>query len=126
MKRLVWIAIGAAATVLVIRKSAELSERYLPVGARGAVGTLGRVTSAARTAKSEFLAGLSEREAELRHDLIGDVDVEALRSERARDRADHPHAPRAARAARAGRGWADGPTEDPEDDGDDGLPYSFF
>ena len=123
MKRLVWIAIGAAVTVVVIRKGAELSERYLPAGARDAVGTVGRVTSAARTAKTEFLAGLAEREAELRHDLIGDVDVEALRSESARDRADRAHD---VRTARTGRGWADGPTEDPEDDGDDGLPYSFF
>ncbi|PVU81108.1 hypothetical protein DDP54_17280 [Cellulomonas sp. WB94] len=123
MKRLVWIAIGAAVTVVVIRKGAELSERYLPAGARDAAGTVGRVASAARTVKTEFLAGIAEREVELRHDLIGDVDVEALRSERARDRADRTHAPR---ATRAGRGWADGPTEDPEDDGDDGLPYSFF
>ncbi|MGV8977541.1 MAG: hypothetical protein ACOH17_05805 [Cellulomonas sp.] len=120
MKRLVWVAIGAAATVLVIRKGAALSEQYLPAGARDAAGTLGRVASAARTVKTEFLAGLAEREAELRHDLIGDVDVDALRSERARGRADRTHAPR------AGRGWADGPTEDPEDDGDGGLPYSFF
>ncbi|NMM17670.1 MAG: hypothetical protein HHJ14_11250 [Cellulomonas sp.] len=123
MKRLFWIAIGAAVTVVVIRKGAALSERYLPAGARDAAGTLGRVTTAARTVKTEFLAGLAEREAELRHDLIGDVDVEALRSERARDRAD---ALRAGRATRAGRGWADGATEDPEDDGDDGVPYSFF
>lgn len=123
MKRLFWIAIGAAVTVVVIRKGAALTERYVPAGARDAAGTLGRVATAARTAKSEFLAGLAEREDELRHDLIGDVDVEALRSERARDRAGHAHAPR---AARTGRGWADGPTEDPEDDGDDDLPYSFF
>jgi hypothetical protein len=123
MKRLVWIAIGAAATVVVIRKGASLSERYLPAGARDAAGTLGRVATAARTAKTEFLTGLAEREDELRHDLIGDVDVEALRSERVRDRAGRAHEPR---ARRAGRGWADGPTEDPEDDGDDGLPYSFF
>jgi hypothetical protein len=123
MKRLFWIAIGAAVTVVVIRKGAALTERYLPAGARDAAGTLGRVASAARTVKTEFLAGLAEREDELRHDLIGDVDVEALRSERARGRAGRAHAPR---ATRAGRGWADGPTEDPEDDGDDGLPYSFF
>jgi len=123
MRRLVWIAIGAAVTVVVIRKGAELSERYLPAGARDAAGTVGRVAGAARTLKTEFLAGISEREAELRHDLIGDVDVEALRAERVRGRADRTSAPR---ATRAGRGWADGPTEDPEDDGDDGLPYSFF
>ena len=129
MKRLFWIAIGAAITVVVIRKGAALSEHYVPAGARDAAGTLGRVATAARTVKTEFLAGLAEREAELRHDLIGDVDVEALRSERARSRADRvdaPRAGRAGRATRAGRGWADGPTEDPEDDGDDGLPYSFF
>jgi len=123
MKRLFWIAIGAAVTVVVIRKGAALTERYVPAGARDAAGTLGRVATAARTAKSEFLAALAEREDELRHDLIGDVDVEALRSERARDRAGRTHAPR---ATRTGRRWADGPTEDPQDDGDDGLPYSFF
>jgi len=126
MKRLFWIAIGAAVTVVVIRKGAALTERYVPAGARDAAGTLGRVATAARTAKSEFLAALAEREDELRHDLIGDVDVEALRSERARDRAGRAGRTHAPRAPRTGRRWADGPTEDPEDDGDDGLPYSFF
>jgi hypothetical protein len=103
MKRLVWISIGAATTVMVIRKGAALSERYLPAGTRDALGTVGRVASAVRTLKSQFLAGMSEREEELRHDLIGDVDIDALRSERKR---------------------ADRPTHDPADDDD--LPYSFF
>jgi hypothetical protein len=123
MKRLVWIAVGAAAAVVVIRKGAALSERYVPAGTRDALGTVGRVASAARTVRSEFLTGIAEREEELRHDLIGDVDVEALRVERERARAGGASGPRARRAS---RGWADGPTEDPEDDGDDGLPYSFF
>jgi hypothetical protein len=123
MKRLVWIAVGAAAAVVVIRKGSALSERYLPAGTHDALGTVGRVASAARTVKSEFLTGIAEREQELRHDLIGDVDVEALRGERERARAAGASGPRARRATRA---WADSPTEDPEDDGDDGLPYSFF
>ena len=113
MKRLVWIAVGAVAAVVVIRKGAALSERYLPAGARDAVGTVGRVASAAHTARTEFVAGIAEREEELRRDLIGDVDVEALRSGRNRSRSRDR-----SRAARA--------TEDPEDDGDGGLPYSFY
>ena len=123
MKRLVWIAVGAATAVVVIRKGVALSERYLPAGTRDLVGTMGRVVAAARTARTEFMAGIADREEELRRDLIGDVDIEALRSGHKQSRAAHARDPRSRRAS---RGWADRPTEDPEDDGDDGLPYSFF
>ncbi len=145
MKRLFWVAVGVAGAVVVIRRAGDLSERYLPAGATGALGTVGRVAQALGTARSEFAAGLAEREAQLRHDLIGDVDVDAIRTERDErrraDRAEHterpghghrrggrpdPAAARAeARARRAARGWEHEPTEDsPDDEGE--LPYSFY
>ena len=120
MKRLVWVAAGAVTAVIVIRKGAALSERYLPAGTRDVVGTVGRVAAAARTGRTEFMAGIADREEELRRDLIGDVDVEALRSSRQRSRTER------SRELRSRQAWAARPTEDPEDDGDDGLPYSFF
>ncbi|WP_448060686.1 hypothetical protein [Cellulomonas hominis] len=151
MKRLFWVAVGVAGAVVVIRRAGDLSERYLPAGATGALGTVGRVALALGTARSEFAAGLAEREAQLRHDLIGDVDIDALRTERDErrradragepgdtadpDRTGHGHrrggrpdtaAARAeARARRAARGWEHEPTEDsPDDEGE--LPYSFY
>ena len=123
MRRLFWIGVGVGLTVVVVRYGRRLYAQYVPADAAAAIDTAAKVRRTARGVLGEFTAGLAEREAELRHDLIGDVDVEALRSERARDRADRAHD---VRTARTGRGWADGPTEDPEDDGDDGLPYSFF
>ena len=124
MKRLVWIAIGAAVTVVVIRKGAELSERYLPAGARDAVGTVGRVTSAARTAKTEFLAGLAEREAELRTALLGDdADLDEIRSKgRAAWAELRGSRGPAAQSRRVPPAWASDQLEDPDDD--DG--YAFF
>jgi hypothetical protein len=84
---------------------------------------------------------MAEREAQLRHDLVGDVNVDALRAERRAARAAaaeedaagavppawhrDPEAREAARAARARRGWADEPTDDPADEDGD-LPYSFY
>lgn len=134
MKRLLWVAVGAGLAVVVARRSRAVAEHYLPPGAADALGVAGRVTVAARTAVSEFRLGLAEREEQLRHDLIGDVDIEALRADRDRARAESafpddagaPTRPTGAdrRARRASRGWADQPTEDP-DDGDGDLPYSF-
>ena len=63
-----------------------------------------------REARSEFIDAYHEREALLRHDLVGDTDIEALRVERR------------SRTAPPGRPAHHDATED--DDGD--LPYSFF
>lgn len=123
MRRLVWVAVGAAVTLVAVRRARGVVESYLPAGASDAIGVATRVSGAARTARSEFLAGLAEREEQLRHDLVGDVDIDELRAERARRAAGRDHddlsgstpAHRRTRVA----------TEDP-DDADGDLPYSFY
>lgn len=171
MSRLLWVAVGAAAAVAGAKRLGLLDD-VLGSPATGTSGTSGSTprgtaataAQAARTAfragaatagavrslsdaRREFLAGMAEREEQLRHDLVGDVDVDALRAERdaRRDtgRASARAARRdpfgsvppawhgdaedreAARAARARRGWADEPTDDPADEDGD-LPYSFY
>lgn len=168
MSRLLWVAVGAAAAVAGAKRLGLLdgvTGAPAPHGAHAggsAPGATTAATTAARAVRTAFRAGattagavrsfsdarrafrdgMAEREEQLRHDLVGDVDVDALRAERAARRAerdglhdDHsgstppawqhdPEAREAARAARSRRGWADEPTDDPDDqDGD--LPYSF-
>lgn len=160
MKRLFWVAVGAAVAVAGAKRLGLLDE---PPAARPDAGdrTLGGAALAAQAARTAFragataagtvrslsdarrelLAGMAEREAQLRHDLVGDVDVDVLRAERRAARAAaaeedaagavppawhrDPEAREAARAARARRGWADEPTDDPADEDGD-LPYSFY
>lgn len=119
MRRLVWIGVGVVVTVVVIRKGRAVLDAYVPAGATDAVSSAARFGSALRTVRSEFLAGMNERERQLRHDLVGDVDVEAIRAERPE------------RVAELKRAWSSrkpgdparhGPTDDPDDD--DG--YTFF
>lgn len=122
MRRLFWVAVGATVTLVAVRRARDVVTHYLPAGTGEALGVVDQVTTAARTARSEFLAGLAEREEQLTRELVGDVDVEAVRADRARRReadADDAgaHGRRAAHRRPA--------TEDPDDtDGD--LPYSFY
>ncbi|HYQ75769.1 hypothetical protein [Cellulomonas sp.] len=173
MSRLLWVAVGAAAAVAGARRLGLLDDLAGAPAARGAHadGAAGAGAGAARAtattaaravrtafragattagavrslsdARREFRTGMAEREAQLRHDLVGDVDVDAIRAERAGRRAaaredEHdargavppawhrdPEARDAARAARARKGWADEPTDDPADDDGD-VPYSFY
>ena len=170
MSRLLWVAVGAAAAVAGAKRLGLLDDLTGAPAGRGAhadgtrasgpatattavaagvrtafragATTAGAVRSLA-DARREFRAGMAEREARLRDDLVGDVDVDAIRAERAERRAaaredEHdahgavppawhrdPEARDAARAARARKGWADEPTDDPAD-GDGDLPYSFY
>ncbi|MCG7285964.1 hypothetical protein MHY85_08240 [Cellulomonas sp. ACRRI] len=170
MSRLLWVAVGAAAAVAgakrlgllddltgapaghgahadgdaagTARATATTAARAVRTAFRAGATTAGAVRSLS-DARREFRAGMAEREAQLRHDLVGDVDVDAIRTERAAHRAagreaEHdaggavppawhrdPEAREAARAARARKGWADEPTDDPAD-GDGDLPYSFY
>jgi len=64
--------------------------------------------------RSDFLEAFHEREDLLRHELVGDVDISALKADRAARAA---HTPRSTGAG--GRS-----SVDPDDDGD--LPYSFY
>lgn len=170
MSRLLWVAVGAVAAVAGAKRLGLLDDALGTTGGRpGTIhgttgGTAATAAQAARTAfragaatagavrslsdaRREFRAGMAEREAQLRHDLVGDVDVDALRAERDARRAADREAGRtargdasgtippawhgdaedreAARAARARRGWADEPTDDPADEDGD-LPYSFY
>lgn len=142
MKRLFWIAVGAVATVVVIRKTGDLVERHTPPGVTRAAGVVAGCGAALRSARAEFTAGLAEREAELRHDLLGDVDLdeartrtEARRARRAgASRAPHagtPGAPHASSGSPADAATGRAPDSDAasdvaQDPDDDDLGYSFF
>ncbi len=65
--------------------------------------------------RSDFLVAFHEREDLLRHELVGDVDIAALKADRAA---------RSASGARRASAGGRGASADPDDDGD--LPYSFF
>ena len=118
-RRLTWLAVGVVVTVIVIRKGRTIVETYLPAGTGETLDGVQRVSHAVATLKSEFLAGMAEREQQLRHDLVGDVDVEALKAERPERTENLKRAWSTARHRDAD--WS-GPTEDPDDD--DG--YTFF
>ncbi|BDO42319.1 hypothetical protein [Cellulomonas sp. NTE-D12] len=120
MRRLFWVGVGVALTVVVVRQGRALLERYAPPEATAAVAGAGRLARAAEGARREFAAGFAERERALREALVGDVDVDKLRAEAPARRA-------ALRETFGGRHaappeWAENPTEDPDDD--DG--YAFF
>lgn len=166
MSRLLWVGVGAVAAVAGAKRLGLLdsltgASEGGPHGAHTAGAAGGAASTAARAARTafragattagavrnlsdarrEFTAAMAEREAQLRHDLVGDVDVAAIRTERAAQRAAardthdddgavppawhrDPEAREEARQARSRRGWADEPTEDPGD-GDGDLPYAF-
>jgi hypothetical protein len=117
-RRLTWLAVGVVVTVVVIRKGRAVVDTYLPAGTTDAIDGAQRVSRAVATLKTDFLAAMAQREQELRHDLVGDVDVEALRAERPERTANL----RRAWSSRRGDDWSSGPTEDPDDD--DG--YTFY
>ncbi|WP_448629379.1 hypothetical protein [Cellulomonas soli] len=120
MRRLLWVGVGVAATVLVVRKGRALVDAYAPAGTTQAVDGAVRFTHAARTARETFTAAMSEREEQLRHDLLGDVDIDDLRERRQASRARPDPARR--RPSTVPPDWAEHPVEDPDDD--DG--YTFF
>jgi len=76
MRRLFWVALGATAGVLVVRKVNKVAEAYTPEG----VGrSLGQLADALRDAADVVREGMAEREAELRVALgvdTGDMDEE--------------------------------------------------
>ncbi len=131
MRRLFWVGVGVALTVVVVRQGRRLVEAYAPAGSTDAVDGALRVTRALRAARDDFRAGVAERESELLDALVGDVDLDALRASapRRRDelrasfgRQGHDDRVGGDRArdelARdlAARGWRDAPTQDPDDD----------
>ncbi|MBT0995025.1 hypothetical protein KIN34_12110 [Cellulomonas sp. DKR-3] len=118
MRRLFWVGVGVVATVVVVRKGRDLAVAYLPEGTTDVVEGATAITRALGTARHEFVAGMAEREAQLRHQLVGDVDVDEARANQGR----HVEELRAAWSGRRGGtpvpgGWA-GPLDDPDDDGE--------
>ena len=68
--RLFYVALGATAGVLIVRKLTAAAGKLTPAGVQsGLVGAIGNLGSAIRDFGSEVRAGMSEREAELRTDL---------------------------------------------------------
>ncbi len=121
MKRLFWVGVGAALTVVAVRRGRGLVEQYAPAGSGDALTGALRVGKALRAARDDFRTGVAEREAELLDALVGDVDLDTLRAEAPRHRAELRGAlgrPAAGGLAAdlSARGWADAPTSDPDDD----------
>jgi hypothetical protein len=82
MKRVFWIALGATAGVLVVRKLQKTARAYTPAGVADRAQGLG---SSLRYFADEVRAGMAEREIELR-DALGLDDEPAYT-----DQADESH-----------------------------------
>jgi len=124
VRRLFWVGVGVGVTVVAIRYGRRLVAQYVPRDAAEALDTATRVARAARGLRQEFVAGLSEREQELREALLGpDADPDAI-SQRGRAAWAELRGSRgsAAHGRHVPSSWATGPLEDPDDD--DG--YAFF
>ena len=69
-RRLFYIALGATAGVLLVRKASQVAERFTPAGmSQGLAGALGGLGDAIRGFGEEVRLGMAEREAELREGL---------------------------------------------------------
>jgi hypothetical protein len=89
MRRLFWVALGAAAGVLVVRKLSQTAQAYTP---EGIARSLGNVAEAIREAGDVVREGMAEREAELRVAL--GVDASDLDATQAADLFERPAMPR--------------------------------
>ncbi|HZI98619.1 MAG TPA: hypothetical protein VFD41_13955 [Actinomycetales bacterium] len=85
MGRLFWIALGAAAGVLVVRKVTKTAQQYTP---EGVAHSLEGVGDAIRDFAGAVREGMDVRENELRVAL--GVDSGAIDAETARDLIEHP------------------------------------
>ena len=87
MRRLFYVALGAAAGVYVVRKVQKTAKAYSPEGLAGkAVG----VGESLRYFAGEVRAGMAERELELRDALGLDAGRHELPPAQAADLIDHP------------------------------------
>lgn len=89
MRRVFWVALGAAAGVLVVRKLNKTAQAYTP---EGMARSLAGVADGLREVADAVREGMALREQELRVALgvdTGDLDPEA-----ARDLLERPTAPR--------------------------------
>jgi Family of unknown function (DUF6167) len=88
MRRLFWVAVGAAAGIYAVRKVQKTLHAYSPSGlAERAGGLGGSITAFA----AEVRAGMADREAELREALgMAPAHDEPLSPAEAADLVDHP------------------------------------
>ena len=69
-RRLFYIALGATAGVLIVRKVTATAQRFTPSGmSQGVAGALGGLGDAIRDFGAEVRLGMAEREDELREGL---------------------------------------------------------
>lgn len=69
-RRLFYIALGATAGVLLVRRLTAAAEKFTPAGVQsGITGALGNLSGAIRDFGSDVRVGMSERETELRTGL---------------------------------------------------------
>lgn len=67
MRRVFWIALGATAGVLVVRRVTRVAESMTPEGATERISAgLGQLSDSVRAFTDEVRAGMAERDAELR------------------------------------------------------------
>jgi hypothetical protein len=86
MKRVFWIALGATAGVLVVRKLTKTAHSYTPAGLADRAQGLG---ASLRYFADEVRAGMAEREIELR-DALGIEEDPDLSPNGATERSPHP------------------------------------
>ncbi|MBE7700946.1 hypothetical protein H9623_11620 [Oerskovia sp. Sa1BUA8] len=113
MRRVFWVGVGVAITVVIVVKGRQVVARYAPASlvdqATDQVNSLGeKATGFARTFREEFRVARDAREAELLASLLAEGQP-------------HPDDVRAARAARRDRAGEPG-----VDDDEDLLGYSFY
>jgi Family of unknown function (DUF6167) len=89
MGKLFWIALGAAAGVLVVRKATKTAQAYTPEGMASSLSNLG---DAIRDFADAVREGMAEREEELRVAL--GIDAGVVDAEEARRLIENPSAPR--------------------------------
>lgn len=82
-RRLVYIAFGAAAGILVVRRATQAAKKFTPAGVQSSVaGSFSGLTDAIREFTAELKIAMAEREDELRttlgldgsHDVVDYVD----------------------------------------------------
>lgn len=75
MRRVFWIALGATAGVLIVRKLTRVADNLTPEGAADRVaGALGGLGQAVRDFSDDVKVAMAERDVELRHALGIDAD----------------------------------------------------
>ena len=96
MRRLFWVAVGAAAGIYAVRKVQTSLHAYSPAGLADRAGSLGGSVGATLAGfVHEVRAGMVERESELR-DALGLSDAPELTPAQAVDLTEHPSLPRPA------------------------------